>query len=292
MTLPKLHACALMFALVASPALARADEKNEPNLSDADTKPIVVPFTLLSSGHFLVSVKLNDKGPYKLIFDTGAPTMLLNNRVARDSGIIHASTKKPLFAPFGSMGQFVIGTLQIGGVTAKQVTTAVMDHPTVAVFSRVYEKEHGPIDGIVGFPFFARYRTTVDYQAKTLTFVPNGYKPTDVMQAMTNSLIRASQQGGQPQIIGAAGLWGIRVEKSADDESAGVIVSEVHPQSAAEQAGLKVGDRILTIDSRWTDTVTDCFLAAGFVKPGTTVPVKVLRDGKETVLSVTPRKGY
>ena len=46
-------------------------------------KPILVPFTLMPTGHFVVSVKINDKGPYKLIFDTGAPTLLINNRIAR-----------------------------------------------------------------------------------------------------------------------------------------------------------------------------------------------------------------
>ena len=44
----------------------------------------------------------------------------------------------------------------------------VMDHPTVEAISKTV----GPIDGIVGFPFFARYRMTLDYQAKKLTFVP------------------------------------------------------------------------------------------------------------------------
>ena len=34
--------------------------------------PQKVPITVMTSGHFLVSVMLNGKGPYKLIFDTGA----------------------------------------------------------------------------------------------------------------------------------------------------------------------------------------------------------------------------
>ena len=32
---------------------------------------------------------------------------------------------------------------------------------------------------------------TLDYQAKTMTFVPNGYKPPDVMEAMMTAIIAA-----------------------------------------------------------------------------------------------------
>ena len=49
------------------------------------------------------------------------------------------------------------------------------------MFSKEYAKKYGSIEGIVGFPFFARYKMTVDYAAKEMTFVPNGYKATDVM---------------------------------------------------------------------------------------------------------------
>jgi S1-C subfamily serine protease len=56
-------------------------------------------------------------------------------------------------------------------------------------------------------------------------------------------------------------------------------------------AGLKPGDRVLTIDGRWTDTLADLFAAAGYVKPGTTAPVVVKRDGKEVELKVKPMAG-
>src|SRR5205814_1211873 len=121
--------------------------------------PITVPFELLKSRHMVVSVLLNGKGPYRLIFDTGAPVMLINNRIAKDSGTIDDKTKKPPFSMFGAMGQFTIDSLEIGKLKAAGVSTMVMDHPTVDAISKVF----GPIDGIVGHPFFARYKMTVDY---------------------------------------------------------------------------------------------------------------------------------
>jgi PDZ domain/Aspartyl protease len=275
---------AFLASLVALSVAAplRADEVTD------EIKPVKVPFVLMPTGHFLVTVKLNDKGPYKLIFDTGAPTMLLNNRIAKDAGL---KAVGGFGFPFGNMGQVTIKNLDVGGAKADKVTAIVMDHPTVKAFSDFFQREHGPIDGIVGFPFFARFKMTVDYQAKELTLAPSGYKPQDVMESMMASIMQASQSGGQPKVAGAAGQWGIVVGKDSDDEAPGVELRKVLPGGAAEQAGLKVGDRLLTIDGRWTDSVGDTHQAAGFVKPGKTVAVVIKRDGKDITLPVTPKNG-
>jgi hypothetical protein len=254
----------------------------------------------MPTGHFLVSVKLNGKGPYKLIFDTGAPTMLINNRIAKDSGVIDGKTAAPLFgktaaplfAPFGAMAPGMKAkTMEVGPLKAEGIPIMVMDHPTVQVFSDAFKKEHGPIEGIVGFPFFARYKMVVDYQAKELSFTPNGYKPGDVMEAMMKTLMGASGDQNKPKVAAAAGQWGLVVGKEARDEEAGVNVQEVMPGSAAEKAGLKQGDRLLTIGGRWTDSVGDTYQAASYVKSGSTAPVVIKRNGKERKLMVAPLNG-
>lgn len=264
----------LLVVLLAAPVWADTPGKM--------TKPVVVPFQLLKTGHMTVMVKVNGKGPYKLIFDTGAPITLLNNKVARDAGLLKGM-RKPLFSFFGSMGDVKVKELDVGGQKAANVTAIVMDHPTVEAISKAF----GPIDGIVGFPFFARFKTTLDYQAKTMTFVPSGFKPPDVLQSMQAALL----SGGGEQVLSSGGQWGLSVSKKSGDEAAGVRVSKVIPGSPAAEAGLKVGDRLLTVDGRWTDTLTDTYLAAGHVKPGTTVPLVVKRDGKEMTLKIKPLPG-
>ena len=181
------------------------------------------------------------------------------------------------------MGDVKVKELDVGGQKATNVVAIVMDHPTVAAISKAF----GPIDGIVGFPFFARFKTTLDYQAKTMTFVPSGFKPPDVMQAMQAALL----SGGGEQILSSGGQWGLTVAKKSADEDAGVAVTKVIPGSPAALAGLKTGDRLLTLNGRWTDSVADTYLAAGHVKPGTTVPLVVKRDGKETTLQIKPLPG-
>lgn len=276
-----LAAVALGFALPCS-----AQEPIKP----AD-KPTTVAFVLLPSRHMLLDVKVNGKGPYKLIFDTGAPINLLSTTLAKDAGLIKKKGGGGLGGLFGGMNQIDVDKLEVGGVTAEKLPSVVMDHPTVRAISDAFEDEYGRIDGIVGFPFFGRYSTTVDYQKKELILKPTNFKPGDYMQDLTNNLMNADKQN-KPKIVGAAGLWGFAVEKPKSDDAAGVVVKEVFADGPAAEAGLKAGDRILTLDGRWTDTVGDAYLAASLVKPGRSAALAVKRDGKEMTLKVTPTKGY
>jgi hypothetical protein len=268
-----------------------APAQDKPDAKDAP-KPQSVKFELVPSGHFIVKVKLNGNGPYNLIFDTGAPTTLITPRIAKEANLTQKAKDRPLIPLFGMMGQVKVKEFQVGDVKAADVSAMIMNHPTVKVFSDEYKDKYGVIDGIVGFPFFAQYKMTVDYKAKEMTFVPNGYKATDVMQDLMQTVMNSMSGKPQPRFAAPAGLWGLELDKSAGDEDAGVDVKAVLSGGAAADAGLKVGDRILTIDGRWTDTIPDAYIAAGFAKPGKPVAVVVKRDGKEVKLSVSPKRGF
>jgi S1-C subfamily serine protease len=160
-----------------------------------------------------------------------------------------------------------------------------MDHPTVDLISKKLRR----VEGIIGFPFFARFRTTLDYQAKQLTFVPNGFEPKEILAAIVSEVLSGKEPAAR--VLAPAALWGMAVDKKSDDASEGIDIRRVVPDSPAARAGLQVGDRLLTLDDRWTDTVNDCYEAAGYVKPGTEVKVLVRRKGKEIELAITPLSG-
>ena len=250
------------------------------------TGPITVPFELFPTKHIAVKIKVNGKGPYRVIFDTGSPVTLLSNKVADEAGLLDKKGPQPLFNPFGAGGEAKVKSLQLGDLKLEKVSAIIMDHPGVQAMSSAF----GSVEGIVGFPVFARYKMTLDYQAKTMTFAPNKYEPTDALQTIIANLMMMTQDA-PPKVIAPSGQWGLVVRKAAGDEAAGVTVKEVMPGSAAAAAGLKAGDRLLTLDGRWTDTVADTYLAASFVKPGEMVQVTVRRDGKEIELTVQPAPG-
>jgi hypothetical protein len=270
---------ALLISLTAFPAMAA---------ETSQAKPVMVPFEVLKSRHIAVKVLINGKGPYRVIFDTGAPMLLLNTKVARAAGLSKGPAGGSPFGFLGSLGEATIKTFELGGAKAENLPTIIMDHPTVELISRLM----GPIEGIVGFPFFAQYKTTIDYQAQKLTLVPNGYQPPDPMQSLMSTVIAlVDDQPRKPKILAPAGLWGLALEKAPGDDEDGVTVKVVLPESPAAKAGIKTGDRLLTIDGRWTDTLADAYFAASFAEPGIGANVTIRRDDKEIRLSVKPAAG-
>lgn len=239
-------------------------------------EPATVPFEVLKTRHVTLMVKVNGKGPYRVLFDTGAPLNVLSREVARECGL--NTGDEP-----GS--RVKVRSLEVGELKADDVPVVILDHPAAVALSRTA----GPVHGILGFAFFGRYRMTLDYQARQMTFVPSGFDPPDTLQ----SLLATLASGSRPttRVLAPAAQWGLVVDKAADDEEAGVTVQTVRPDSAAAAAGLRPGDRLLTMDGRWTDSVADCYHAAGHVPPDQAVPVVVRRDGREIRLTVRPRSG-
>ncbi len=250
-------------------------------------KPVTVPFELFKTKHMAVNIKVNGKGPYRMVFDTGAPLLLINNKLAKEAGLLD-KTNQPVLPLFGAGGVAKIKTLEVGDARVEGLQATIMDHPYIDAMSQAF----GPVYGIVGYPFFARFKMTIDYQAMTLTLVPNGFEPGDAQEALMSTMMQALEgKDRPPKVISPAGQWGFGVEKKADDKDAGVVVKAVLADGPAAAGGLKAGDRLLTMDDRWTDSVLDTYLAASLVKPGTEVVLKVKRDGKEVELKVKPVSG-
>ncbi|MGH7224243.1 MAG: aspartyl protease family protein [Gemmataceae bacterium] len=274
------------FFVLLSPALADQPAAVKP-IDKPAVKPVVIPFELLKSGHMAVKIKVNGKGPYRVIFDTGAPINLLNNKLAKEAGLLKDAPKSIL--PFvGTIAEVKVKELQVGSAKAANQPAIVMDHPLVELMS----KKLGALYGIVGFPFFARYKMTIDYQTETLTLTPSGYKPPNVLKSLEATLFQLLTSEAQTaKLLSPAAQWGLTARKKADDDEAGVDIKDVLPGSAAAAAGLKVGDRLLTIDGRWTDTLADLYEIASHLKPGVSVPAGIRRGGKKMELKVKPRAG-
>jgi serine protease Do len=66
----------------------------------------------------------------------------------------------------------------------------------------------------------------------------------------------------------------------------GVVVAAVDPGGPADRAGIKAGDRIVAVNDTPVDNTDELAAVLATVKPGTTVPVEVVRDGKKLSIEV------
>lgn len=259
--------------------LGPAAAREEPKAGE----PARARFTMLPSNHMVLRTMLNGKGPYRLIFDLGAPITLLSNKAAETSGAVDAKTPKSFL--FSMRGEAQVDKLQVGSLTAEKLPVVVFDHPALGVLSDVLGE---PIDGIIGFTFFARYRTTIDYQKDEMTFAPVDVQVRDLMKELPDRI--AGPKVARRRVLAPAGLWGLRLGK-AEPGGKGVRVESVVADSPAALAGLAAGDVLTALDERWTTTPDDVYAAAAGVEPGRPAAVAVDRGGQALTITVRPADG-
>ncbi|MGE3822117.1 MAG: PDZ domain-containing protein [Isosphaeraceae bacterium] len=287
------RALALGLLLIATPAaIAKADE---PGAS------YQVPYKLTDTNHFLVRVRINGKGPFNFLVDTGAPALYVSTDTARKIGLTPA--QDDFWTPVDRL-DFE------GGASLRDVKARVED-PFQLVGMNALGLPGASIDGILGFTMLARFKITLDPTSDRMTWtrldyepkeppVPRrrpGDKPPAEMQAM-NALgplakLAAVFIGKQPEVkLVPRGFLGIELENGETDASA-LRVAAVLAGSPAEAGGLRKGDRLVKLAGVALKTAEDARTALATVKPGDDVAVEVRRgeDSSPVTLNVHAGEG-
>ena len=149
----------LVLAGLAPPLLA-----GEPNSSS--TRIHQVPYRLTSTNHVLVRVKINGKGPYHFIVDTGAPTLFVSTAVCRKLGI--ESDKQG----WGTFDRFAIE----GGVVLNKVRGRVED-PFQLEGMNGLGLAGTELHGIIGYSVLARFRLEFDFTKDKMGWTPLDFEP-------------------------------------------------------------------------------------------------------------------
>ena len=153
---------------------------------------------------------------------------------------------------------------------AKDLPVIVLDHPTLTALGDYLGR---PLDGIIGFTFFARYKTTIDYQKNEMTFEPVDFEVKDLMKDLPTKL--AGPKVSAKRVLSPGGIIGMAVGEPGEGPS-GVPIISVLADSPAAAAGLKPGDVLTTLDGRWTTSVADAYAAAESLTPGKATEVVVV----------------
>src|SRR5262245_35485776 len=147
--------CGLLAIVLAVPALA--DEK---------PKPISVPYKLTGTNHVMVRVKINGKGPFNFIVDTGAPALFVATEVAKKIGV------KPDKKGWGTFDRFEIE----GGVVLEKAKGRIetpfqlegMNGMGLAGFE---------LHGMIGYNLLAKFRIEYDFTRNKLAWTPLDFDP-------------------------------------------------------------------------------------------------------------------
>ncbi|AND68288.1 hypothetical protein ATSB10_08340 [Dyella thiooxydans] len=125
------------------------------------------------------------------------------------------------------------------------------------------------------------YSNTGGYQGVAFS-IPIDVAMNAVEQLKTKGFVTRGQLGVMVQ-----GISDDMVKVYKLDRGAGAAVTQVSPDSGAEKAGIEPGDIILKYNGQEIDQPGDLPPLVGLTKPGTKVPLEILRDGKHKTLEVT-----
>lgn len=262
-----------------------------PLLASAAEPPAAeVPYRLTDTKHVLIRAKINGKGPFNLICDTGAPAVFITKAVAKTAG---AKLDDKGWANFDTFT--LEGGLEVPKARGRAEDIFQLEGMNSMGFAGV------ELHGVIGYNVLAKYRITYDFTKDKLLWQPlPGFEPLPLVATR-----KGGGQGGL-EIVGSmmkvfAAMMGVKVNFTVlprgfagvetEERDDGVYVRSVLADSPAGKAGLKAGDRIVRIKTRAIDDERDLARALEKAGVGDEITFKVRRGDETMEITVTLGKG-
>ena len=249
-----LTVAALLVAAVPARSQQRLTATDDPQIGQS----FQVPYRLTDTNHFLVRVRINGKGPFNFLVDSGPPALFVATETAAKIGL------KPVKGEFWT----VIDRLDLEGGARLLGIKARVEDPFQLVGMNALGLPGASIDGILGFTILARFRLEIDPTRDSMTWtwldhappdppVPprgDGDRPPTELQFM-NALGPLAKglaflMGKQPEEVRSLrGFLGLEwAESQAGPASQSTVrITRVVEGSPAAKSGIQAGDRLLRV---------------------------------------------
>jgi serine protease Do len=221
-----------------------------------------------------------------------------------DLAVLKVDAGHPLpFVQFGDSGKAQVGDWVVsvgnpfglgGTVTAGIVSANGRDVPSEEHSAYVdYLQIDAPINqGNSGGPTFNEEGRVIGIN--TAIYSPNGGGSVGIGFAIPSNIAKPIVEQLEKSGSVTRGWLGVQMQAITPDmedalglsSTNGVVVADVVHDGPAAKAGLKSGDVIIGYGAETIKSTHELALAVGDTHPGTSVPVKLLRDGKEQTIQV------
>lgn len=137
-----------------------------------ETKPGEIKFELAAPNDaaILVPVKINGKGPYTFVLDTGATFTCVDQPVATELKLPEWNQQVGVGIAVQNTGAAKlvdVETLEVGTASAQKLKACVIDF-------RNFQTAGLNIHGLLGLNFLKSYRMSIDFNRKVLTLEKEG----------------------------------------------------------------------------------------------------------------------
>lgn len=155
---------------------------------------VEVPFEL-ANGHMYVQVRIDGKGPFRMLFDTGAINVIVPEAAQslglKPEGALPATGTGEAKEDVGLVR---VSSLEIGGIKLNDPLFAV-----VGLRNYARRIEGVEMDGLVGYEILKRFPARIDYEARRVTF----YQPESFRYSGTGARLPFRFKNHVPQVDGS-----------------------------------------------------------------------------------------
>jgi len=270
--------CAALAVFCLAP-WARGDEPAKPQAQSFE-----VPYRLTAVKHIVVRAKINGKGPFNFILDTGAPALFIAPEAAKKAGVERDEKG------WGTFDRFEIE----GGVVLEKARGRI-EKPFQLEGMNGLGLGGAELHGMIGYNILARYRMEIDFTKDKMVWTPIDWDPKAPMGLGGN----ANSAAGGLEVMGTLlkflgsltgakaepdyalrGFLGMELADMEDGDSP--MVKAVLADGPAGKAGLKSGDKLTKFQGRTVTNVEDVRKFADKLGAGDDVKLTVKR-GKDNV---------
>jgi serine protease Do len=270
-------------ALAIVPALVWADDPPK----DKDIgKVYTIPYRLTDSSHIMVRAKINGKGPFNFIVDTGAPLVYLSIPIANKLGI--KAEKK---------GQNTVARFELEGGPVHTDLKCLVDTPPQIEGMNALGLAGLELHGIMGYALLSHYKMEIDLTKDKMTWTKLDFTPPapqqsgitggglDMLGKFMKFLKMFDSTGpAQPELRGFVGV-------ELTDKAMGVEVRGVLPKSPAANAKVQVGDLVRLVQGKAVASSAEVMAALAKVQAGEPVVLVVDRAGASKEIKITAGEG-
>src|SRR5438105_3511191 len=111
----------------------------------------------------LLPVRVNERGPFDFILDTGAGTSLLSSELAKELEVKILGSKEGQSAGSKvSVSLAKVNSLRVGEIKVDDVDVGIVD------LSQIGKTVGATVDGDLGYNFLKYFRITIDYRDREI----------------------------------------------------------------------------------------------------------------------------
>jgi hypothetical protein len=242
-------------------------------------KSFQIPYRMTTFQHVVVRAKINGKGPYNFILDTGAPALFISKEVAKKLGL------KPDKNNWAKLDRFEIE----GGLVVDQAS-GVVDTPFQLEGMNGLGLSGVEIHGVIGYNLLARYRMEIDFTKDKMVWTVLKNKPIELeriggkaggaggleMMGTLMKMLGAMMGTRAEPVVLPRGFLGLELTDGGDAPTVKAVLGP------AAKAGVKPGDKLTKFQGRTVTDSGDVLRFARKLGPGETVKLTLIRD-KETM---------